>query len=201
MKKLKSVVWIVIITPLLIPDNGYTQQIFGLTYDLSFPTHDTYRHVQNVSMAGFGLDARQMLSEQTSFGVSFHWNAFKDNRLEQVDNGKGSFISIDDRSLESFPLLMSTHFYFFSEADMIRPYIGTNVGTYYIIRRQNIDGVRRVDKNWHLGIAPDIGVMIEFIQDIYLMLTVRYNYAFEAGALPAQSYWGIVFGFVSIQLF
>ena len=145
-------VQVIFLLLIFVVSSSPAQQIFGLTYDISFPTRDTRQHVKEISIVGFGLDARQMMNEQTSFGVTFHWNSFKDNRLEQVSKNDGSFISIDDRSLESFPILLSTHFYFFGEADMIRPYLGTNVGTYFIIKRHSIDGMRRVDKNWHLGI-------------------------------------------------
>ena len=177
------------------------QQIFGLTYDISIPTNDTKEHVSNISLVGFGLDARQMTNEKVSFGVTFHWNSFKDDRLETVDTGEGSFIAIDDRSLESYPILLSSHFYFFGENDNFRPYIGTNVGTYFIIQRSNVDGIRRVYKNWHLGLAPDIGFMIKFMQDVHLMLTLRYNYAAKTSSSPAQTYWSVVFGFVSVSLF
>jgi hypothetical protein len=82
----------------------HAQQIFGLTYDICVPILDTKEHVSNISFVGFGLDARQMMNEKVSFGVTFHWNSFKDDRLEKVDTGEGSFIAIDDRTLESFPI-------------------------------------------------------------------------------------------------
>lgn len=179
----------------------HAQQMLGPTYDVSIPLRDMKTHVSNVSIVGFGLDARQMMNQQVSFGVTFHWNFFKDDRLEQVDTGEGTFVSIDDRSLESYPILLNTHYYFFNENASFRPFIGTNIGTYFIIKRQNIDGIRRIEKNWHLGVAPDIGFLLHFIKDVHVTFTLRFNYAGEAGAVPAQTYWSVIFGFVSMQLF
>ena len=197
---MKSVfIFSILIFQLILP--LHAQQIFGLTYDICVPILDTKEHVSNISFVGFGLDARQMMNEKVSFGVTFHWNSFKDDRLEKVDTGEGSFIAIDDRTLESFPILLSSHFYFFGEMDNFRPYIGTNVGTYFIIQRSNVDGIRRVYKNWHLGLAPDVGFMIKFMRDVHIMLTLRFNYAAPTGGSPAQTYWSVLFGFVSVSLF
>ena len=177
------------------------QQIFGISYDISIPTLDTKEFVSNISLVGFGLDAREMRHGKVSFGVTFHWNSFKDDRLERVDTGNGEFISIDNRSLESFPILVNSHYYFFSEIESFRPFFGANIGTYFIITRRSVDGVRRSDKNWHFGIAPDIGFMLHFMQDVHIMLTLRYNYAVKTSSSPAQTYWNVIFGFVSISLF
>jgi len=176
------------------------QQIFGLTYDISLPAMKTRDLIQRVSIIGFGLDARQMTHRNVSFGVTFHWNSFKDDHLENIDTGEGTFIAIDDRSMESFPLLLNVHYYFFEQYASFRPFLGANAGTFFIIQRRSVDGVRRVDKKFHLGLATDMGFMLEFMREIHLMLTIRFNYALKAGGIPAQSYWSVIFGFVSVSL-
>jgi hypothetical protein len=181
--------------------NLQAQQLLGLSYDISVPTLDTKEYVSTISLVGFGLDARKMTHSKYSYGVTFHWNSFKDDRLERISSEGGNTITIDDRSLESFPLLVNSHYYFFSELESFRPFFGGNIGTYFIITRRIVDGVRRSDTNWHFGIAPDIGFMLHFMQDVHVMLTLRYNYAFKTSGSPAQTYWSILFGFVSISLF
>lgn len=176
------------------------QQIFGLSYDVSFPTSKSKEFVNNVSVLGFGLDARKMTRSKYSYGITFHWNSFTDDRLERSVT-EGNVILIDDRSLESFPILLNGHYYFFSDLQSFRPFIGGNIGTYFIITRRSVDGNYRSDTNWHFGIAPDVGFMLHFMQDIHVMLTLRYNYAFKTGGSPARSYFSILFGFVSVSLF
>jgi hypothetical protein len=177
------------------------QQILGLSYDVSFPTSNTKEFVSNVSVLGFGLDARKMTQGKVSYGITFHWNSFKDDRLERIESEEGNVISIDNRSLESFPLFVNTHYYFFSFVESFRPFIGGNIGTYFIITRRNVNGIYRSDTNWHFGVAPDVGFMFHFMQDVHVMLSLRYNYAFKTGGSPAQTYWSVLFGFVSVSLF
>jgi hypothetical protein len=176
------------------------QQIIGLSYDVSFPTSKTKEFVSNVSVLGFGLDARKMTHSKYSYGITFHWNSFKDDRLDRVSSDGNSF-TIDDRSMESFPLLVNGHYYFFSELESFRPFVGGNIGTYFIITRRLVDGVYRSDTNWHFGLAPDVGFLLHFMQDVHIMFTLRYNYAFKKGGSPAQSYFSVLFGMVSISLF
>jgi hypothetical protein len=178
----------------------YAQQIFGLSYDVSFATSETKEFVSNTSVLGFGLDARKMTHSKYSYGITFHWNSFKDDRLER-DDSDANVITIDDRSLDSFPLLVNGHYYFFSELESFRPFVGGNVGTYFIITRRMVDGNPRSDTNWHFGLAPDIGFLLHFMHDVHLMVTLRYNYAFKTGGSPARSYLSVLFGMVSISLF
>jgi len=151
------------------------QQILGISYDISVPTLDTKEFINTIS--------------------------FKDDRLERVNTEGGNTITIDDRSMESYPLMVNSHYYFFTEVASFRPFFGGNIGTYFIITRRVVDGVRRSDTNWHFGLAPDIGFMLHFMQDVHVMLTLRYNYAFKTGGSPAQTYFSILFGFVSISIF
>jgi len=195
---IKTVLSIIIFLLFTVP--LHAQQIFGLSYDVSFPTSDTKEFVSNTSVLGFGLDARKMTHSKYSYGVTFHWNSFKDDRLERVGS-EADVIMIDDRSLESFPLLVNGHYYFFSELESFRPFIGGNIGTYFIITRRMVDGIPRSDTNWHFGLAPDIGFLLHFMHDVHLMITLRYNYAFKTGGSPARSYLSVLFGMVSISLF
>jgi hypothetical protein len=181
--------------------NLRAQQILGLSYDISIPTSDTKEFVSNISLVGFGLDARKMTHGKYSYGVTFHWNSFTDDRLEQEDTEGGNTIIIDDRSMESFPLMINGHYYLFSDVESFRPFFGGNIGTYYIITRRSVDGVKRSDTGWQFGIAPDVGFMLQFMHDIHVMITLRYNYAFKTSGSPAQSYFSILFGAVSISLF
>ena len=188
------VILITIIAPI------QAQQMLGMSYDISVPTLETKEFVSNTSLVGFGLDAREMTHRKYSYGVTFHWNSFTDDRLDRENTGNGNTITIDDRSMESFPLLLNSHYYFFSEIDSFRPFFGGNIGTYFIITRRMVDGVKRSDTAWHFGLAPDIGFLLHFMQDIHVLFTLRYNYAFKTGGSPAQTYFSVLFGFVSVSL-
>jgi len=186
---------------ILLIGTGKTQQIFGVTYDISVPTGNTKSFIPNTSMIGFGLDGRQMSHTDVSFGITFHWNSFKDSGVDRIEDDDGNFMSIEDRSMDSFPILMSSHYYFGNVASTFRPLIGGNVGAYFIITRQYTGKGKIVNKGWQFGLAPDIGFMVDFMNDIHILLTFRYNYAFKTSSSPAQSYFSVIIGFVSISLF
>jgi outer membrane protein W len=115
------------------------------------------------------------------------------------ENGRP--ISYEDRALDAFPILVNSHYYFGNSASSFRPLIGGNAGVYFITTRYNSTNGRFHGSEWHLGLAPDIGFMAEFMNDIQMMLTLRYNHAFKTSTMPARSYFSLNIGFVSVSLF
>ena len=184
-----------------IVSSASAQQIFGITYDISVPTDNTKSFIPNTSILGFGLDARQMSHSDVSFGITFHWNSFKDSGADRIESEEGDFASVEDRSMDSFPILVSSHYYFGNAVSNFRPLIGGNAGAYFIVSRQYTGQGKLVKKGWQFGLAPDIGFMTNFMNDIHILLTLRYNYAFKTSSFPAQSYFSVVIGFVSVSLF
>jgi hypothetical protein len=66
--------------------------------------------------------------------------------------------------------------------------VGTGVGTYYIENRAEL-GLTSVTVNkWHFGIAPEVGVLVPSSRVGDGLLSVKYNYAFEAGGVE-RAYW------------
>jgi hypothetical protein len=179
----------------------YAEQIFGVTYDISIPTANTNTFIPNTSLLGFGLDARKLSHTGYSYGITFHWNSFKASGADQITDNSGDGISYKDRTMDAFPILVSGHYFFGESTSRFRPLIGGNIGTYFFITRQYTDQEYRMLKTWHFGLAPDIGFMAEFMRDIHILFTLRYNYAFKTSSLAAQSYFSIILGFVSVSLF
>jgi len=72
---------------------------------------------------------------------------------------------------------------------------------YYIKQRLEIGLVAFESDNWHFGVAPEVGVIINFSREFTMIVNTKYNYAFSAGeALGGGDnqidYWGINIGFV-----
>jgi hypothetical protein len=100
------------------------------------------------------------------------------------------------RYFNAVPLLVNAHYYFGSRGG-IRPYAGLNVGTYWIERRVDIGLSSFKDDNWHLGWAPEAGIIVPLGRpEVALIADVRYNWAFSAGGTGDQKYWGFNVGFV-----
>ena len=186
---------------ILLNANAWAQQMLGPSYDISIPTGDTRSFIPATSILGFGLDGRQRYQDNMSFGVNFHWNAFKESGRSWTEGEDGMDIVLEERSMDMYPLLLSAHYYFGDPVDSFRLFLGGNIGVYFNISKYTRDGFRYVNKTWHFGLAPEAGFMIDFISDIWLMTTVRYNYGFATSSSAARSWISVIFGFVSVSLF
>jgi hypothetical protein len=196
----------IVILLIVLSVNSYSQNIFGadlfgaITYNTGFTANDSKDFVDEYSWLGAGIEIRNFLSKDHSVGASFSWNYFDDRTRDILEIKRGAISGTQLRYLGSLGLLLNTHYYMGtrSKQGQVIPFLGINVGTYYINQMLDI-GVVSLDKsNWHFGLAPEFGFVIP-AEGIYLITSFRYNYAFEAGESVAgeatyHSYWGINFG-------
>jgi len=192
---MKSVsIYLPVLFIIFISRAGYGQQLFGMSYNMGFPQGDMKSKMNNNSYLGFGIEGRQYIHPDISFGISFNWNKFQSS--ESIIGLPG----IEERKIDSFPLLLNLHYYFFEEHDELRPYFGLNAGTYFINNRLLSSAGPRQDKNWHFGFAPELGIMMRLMSDLNMLIMIRYNYAVESGGSGNYEYWGVHFTFVSISI-
>lgn len=69
-----------------------------------------------------------------------------------------------------------------------RPYIDAGVGTYYISNPVDVGLVAINETNWHLGFAPDAGMVQPMSGDTVAFVNARFNYV-KAEDIT-HSYWG-----------
>jgi opacity protein-like surface antigen len=189
----------VILIGLFLTLNVFGQEIMsGISYNMGLPTSMTRNFIQNYSWRGFGFEVRDFRGDNLSVGGSFSWNIFaeKTDKVIYLENGAASGTQV--RSLNVFPLMLNGHYYF-GTSDALRPYLGLNVGTYYIRQRLEIGVIAPEDSHWHFGLAPEFGVMLPTYSGTIFFLNARYNYAFKAGKdLKGEgkdwAYWGFNVG-------
>jgi opacity protein-like surface antigen len=168
---------------------GRAQQWFwGFEYMVSSSSGDTKEFVNDFSWRNFGIEGRNLLKDNMSLGLYFGWNVFaqKTDTLISFD-GQVDVSGTQFRYVNAFPLMATGHYYF-GRRRGTRPYIGAGVGTYYAESRLEIGTVAFQTKSWHLGVMPEIGVIIPVNYNARAMLNVRYNYGFPAGGTKL-SYW------------
>ena len=200
MKWLYSSILILIITA-----SVSAQSLGNMTYNMSFPTGNLSDFIDKTSFKGFGIEGRWFQSRNLSLGLSFAWTVF-DQRvgdpIQIVQDGVSATVSgTQIRVVNSLPILATAHFYTGKRRDKFRFYFGTGVGMYYIKQRLEIGLVAFESDNWHFGVAPEVGVIINFSREFTMIVNTKYNYAFSAGeALGGGDnqidYWGINIGFV-----
>ena len=201
MKWLYSSILILIITA-----SVSAQSLGSLTYNISIPTDKLSDYIDKTSFKGFGLEGRWFSNKNISFGLSFAWTVF-DQRvgdpIQIVQDGvSGTVSGTQVRVVNSLPILATAHFYTGKRRDQFRLYFGAGVGTYYITQRLEIGLVAFESNNWHLGVAPEVGVLLNFSREFTMIVNTKYNYAFSAGTSLGGSddntyaYWGLNIGFV-----
>jgi outer membrane protein W len=195
-----------IILILLITANVSAQSLGSITYDISFPTGNLSDFIDKTSFKGFGIEGRWFQSKNLSFGLSFAWTVF-DQRvgdpIQVVQDGvNGTVSGTQIRIVNSLPMLATAHYYTGKRRDQFRFYFGTGAGMYYIKQRLEIGLVAFESDNWHFGLAPEVGVLVNFSRELTMILNTKYNYAFSAGTSlgggddNTYAYWGINVRFV-----
>jgi hypothetical protein len=200
-----------ILMVLLIGSTAFAQNMLTMfTWEMGFPVSKTSEFLNRTSFAGFGLDYGKFLDRTSAVKLHIGWNYF-DERVEDpinfsLDNASGTISGVQIRTINVFPILVGYNFYM-GESRETRPFLGMNVGTYWIGQRLDIGVYRFQSDNWHFGIAPELGFMIPMGRSTDFVIMGRYNYAFDSGTSAGgrennfYSFWNLNIGFISTSLF
>jgi hypothetical protein len=164
-----------------------------IKYATSLPLADTEDYIDSYSWKGFEVGTRSYLSRNSSFGFMVGWNVFDKRQNGTFMQDNVTITGTQIRYINAFPVMLNTHYYTGRKRGT-RLFVGINAGTYYVEQRTSVGLFAVTDANWHLGVAPEIGLMIP-AGDSHLDLTARYNYAFEAGGIGPVTYLGLNIGF------
>ena len=188
--------FLIILTTCILYQSVFSQQLLGLSYNVGMPVGEMRDFVDETSYVGFGVEGRQFKNQNLAYGLSFGWNKFQQESINQT----GNVNEIEDHLVDSFPLLLNLDYYLFDEVAKFRPYGGLNAGIYFINARKISSTSAFKDKGFHFGFAPEIGFLTELSYDLKLMVFMRYNYAFKSAEYSEYTYISIHFSFVSISI-
>jgi outer membrane protein len=92
------------------------------------------------------------------------------------------------------PLYAAVDYYLLEEDEPMRPYVGLGIGTLYSHRFLDMGLYEVTDESWHFALRPEAGVLVEANSGLSIMLTGRWNYAFETSDVVAQQFFTINIG-------
>lgn len=174
---------------------AWADDFVGLTWDTALPAGDLKEYIDSFSLRGFTFEARHFFRQNWSIGGSFNYNVFHETTDELISIDARDISGTQFRVVYSMPILATAHYYInWDYYQKVEPYVGIGAGAFRMERRLDIGVYSIRDKNWHFGLAPELGVGIplDFTKSIYF--NVKYNYAFEAGGIGPYSYWGFNLG-------
>jgi hypothetical protein len=86
--------------------------------------------------------------------------------------------------------------YYFGSRGGARPFIGGNVGPHLVKRRVDVGLYTISEDTWHLGLAPEVGVVVPLGPVVKGFINAKYNITTSAGdAGLKHSYFGLNIGF------
>jgi len=167
--------------------------LWGAEYMISGSTSDTKSFVNDFSFRNVAIEGRNMLQPNVSAGLLLGWNVFAEQTDQLISFANAEVSGVQYRYVNAFPIMATAHYYFGGRRNSIRPYVGGGAGTFYAENRLEIGLVAFTTNHWHLGVAPEAGIIIPVNYNARALLNVRYNYGFEAGGMKL-SYWTVGVG-------
>jgi opacity protein-like surface antigen len=201
MKKTLTVVALLLLAASLGFGQGY---VGGFNYQVSFPLSNMKDFIGKTSWVGFGIEGRKFVKPSLSLGVSFQWNAFREEVRNKAFPGiptpydEGGVVIDHNRDTKAYPLLATAHFYLRNN-DRYIPYAGVGIGAIRVHQsaETSLDTFSRDE--WLLGLAPEIGFIARLGEDFGLLASIKYYHGFKSGEMPSQSFFTVGIGFLWVH--
>lgn len=187
-------IFIILLSAVALSSSG--QSLTALQYSIGFGTGDLGDFVSPASFRGFTIDYRKLVNPNIGVGFEVGWNVFYEEKAyDTYTVGTVSYSGKQYRYNNQFPMLFAADYYLKPGED-INPFAGLGIGTMYSLRNTDMGQYTVEEDAWNFALRPEIGVLFAANPDMSLSITGKYYYGFEAGDLPAQSYFALSLGFV-----
>lgn len=197
---MKKIIVLTIFCFLFVVNKAYSQQgYFTASYSMGFASGDLSDYISAASFRGIGFEYRGYLSNNISAGVDVGYNLFYERKdYDTYTQNTMSLSGVQYRYSHQVPILAVSD-YMFKPGEKFNPYVGFGLGTIYSHRETDMGTFYTKQTAWHFAIKPEIGLIFEANRAMDLKLSAKYLVGFEAGDLPAESYFTLNFGFVFKQ--
>jgi opacity protein-like surface antigen len=153
----------------------------SVNYSISVPLGPTADYISETSFRGFSFEFGRFLNDDLSIGFLFQWNVFYEGFPEKTYEFENLRLTGKRYNyVNAFPLMAAGRYYFMP-GSAFRPYGGLGMGAYIINKTTDMGLFRDTNKNWHFGLAPEAGFLLEMGREAFFNLGARYNYAFKSG--------------------
>jgi len=146
-----------------------------MSYSWSLPIGDTKDFTDNDSWFGFSLEGRRFLRENQSVGLFFGWTEFYQRTNDALNFPSATVTGgAQYRHILMLPMMANAHYYF-GQPGRPRPYVGLNVGAYYLRQLLDIGLSEFTTDEFVFGLAPEVGIGIPVRYGAALVLNARYH--------------------------
>ncbi|WP_057938573.1 outer membrane beta-barrel protein [Algoriphagus resistens] len=179
---------------------AYSQNnLTAIQYSMGFGTGDLSDYIDKASFRGISIDYRKMVQPNVGVGVDLGWNVFYDERADDTyELGKLTYSGKQFRYNNQFPVLVAADYYF-QPGEKVNPFAGLGTGIMFSNRKTDMGVYSFSQEAVNFTLRPEIGVLYNLNTKVGFKLSGKYYYGFEAGELPAQSYYTLNLGIVLIN--
>jgi hypothetical protein len=173
---------------------------FILAYVPSYATGKTNDFIDVPGYYGFGVEGRSFESKRLSWAFETGWQNMYEKTAETFQHENVTISGTQVRYLDFIPILLGADYHFGSRKNRIRPFAGVKGGVYYVGQRVEIGTVEIiVNRNWHLGTAPELGItFLTWDMEFYGYISADYNIVFPREDSITYTYLSVTIGFVYI---
>lgn len=172
------------------------RMMWNFDYSLAFPMGDLKDFIDKPDYYGLDIDGRSFIKQNFSVGGGIGINFFdkKFDRTTYYFDG-GAITGTRWNYFYQMPFFANAHYYPLQKGK-IKPFVGLNAGAYYTEYEVQMGLYAVRDKNWHFGLAPEIGFYLPFgISDWAINVKAKYNYVFyDANNITGLQSFGINIG-------
>jgi hypothetical protein len=170
-----------------------------LTYQPTIAVGDARDFVSDPGYYGFGAEWRSFReSKNLSWSLSASGQVIYGKTDELIQLGNTTISGTQVRYLDFVPLLVGLDYHFLSRKSRVRPFVAAAGGAYWVRQRVQIGTYDVIiNKNWHLGLAPEIG--ITFLTpdlEFYGFVSSAFHYVFSRDDSIDYTYVTLKLGFV-----
>lgn len=176
MKKISLIIFaLTLLSVSQVKSQNYT---LTLSYDVGIPMGDILNEMKSASPAGFDVSFRKFLGGNFTVGAMVGMNEYlhQFTGTQHVESLNIDVSGTQDRFLYLTPIMVNAGYVFRKDADQgVRPFIGLNIGTFFISHVYDYGLHQFNSNNWNFGLAPEVGIMAN-LGSFNITLTGRYNY-------------------------
>ncbi len=174
---------------------AFAQHSFSMQYSMGFGgTINNF--ITSTSLRGATFEYKIYPDPSFSIGLDAGWNHFYERHaFDTYTSGNTSYSGVQFRYADAVPIYITGNYYF-SPGNKVNPFLGVGVGTIYLSRYLDMGIFRITEDEWHFGVKPEGGALVNLSPDMDLILSLRYNKAFATTDTADQSYMTFNIGFV-----
>ena len=205
-----SMKWMIVVLCLCAAASTTSAQRYfaSLMWSVATPAGSYRSFVTETSASGIGLDLQWWVKDQISAGVTVGYNMWSDvyrNSTHNFQSGEydAAINGTQIHTVNSVTIMASSRYVFGRSRD-VRPFVGVAAGAITSNQVLDVGFVEFNETNWHLGVAPSVGVLIPVSWQTMVDLSARMSYGFPSGtplydaSTHTISFWsinaGVTFG-------